>query len=186
VLRRILLLSCALAVPLSFPVMAAGGFEEFQSRISSFTLKNGMTFIVMQRHQAPVASFLTLADVGSVQEVKGITGLAHIFEHMAFKGSPGLGGRNYEEERNALDRVDQAFDQLREERRKGAKADAARLKELDAAFVAAQEGAGKFVVKNEYGDAIERAGGRDLNAGTAWDWTRYFFSLPSNTAELWF
>src|SRR5215471_8197404 len=133
-LRRISLLSCALAVPLA----AAGGFEEFQSRISSFTLKNGMTFIVMQRHQAPVASFLTLADVGSVQEVKGITGLAHIFEHMAFKGSPGLGGRNYEEERNALDRVDQAFDQLREERHKGARADAAKLKDMEAAFAAAQ------------------------------------------------
>ncbi len=181
-LRRILLLSCTFAVPLA----AAGGFEEFQSRITSFTLKNGMTFIVMQRHQAPVASFLTLADVGSVQEVKGITGLAHIFEHMAFKGSPGLGGRNYEEERNALDRVDQAFLALRDERRKGVKADAAKLKDLEAAFVAAQEGAGKFVVKNEYGEAIERSGGRDLNAGTAWDWTRYFFSLPSNSAELWF
>ena len=181
-LQRILLLSGLLAAP----SLAAGGFEEFQSRISSFTLKNGMTFIVMQRHQAPVASFLTLADVGSVQEVKGITGIAHIFEHMAFKGSPGLGGRNYDEERHALTRVDQAFDQLRAERHKGARADAGKLKTLEAAFVAAQEGAGKFVVKNEYGDSIERAGGRDLNAGTGWDSTRYFFSLPSNSAELWF
>ena len=173
---------CVLAGCLS----GAGSFEEIQSRISSFTLKNGMTFIVMERHQTPVASFLTYADVGSVQEVKGITGLAHIFEHMAFKGSPALGGRNYEEERHALDRVDQAFLALRDERRKGAKADAQKLKDLEAAFQAAQEGAGKFVVKNEYGEAIERAGGRDLNAGTAWDWTRYFFSLPSNSAELWF
>jgi len=179
---RVPLLICILAGCLS----GAGSFEEIQSRISSFTLKNGMTFIVMERHQTPVASFLTYADVGSVQEVKGITGLAHIFEHMAFKGSPTLGGRNYEEERHALDRVDQAFLALRDERRKGGKADAQKLKELDAAFQAAQEGAGKFVVKNEYGEAIERSGGRDLNAGTAQDWTRYFFSLPSNSAELWF
>jgi predicted Zn-dependent peptidase len=181
-LRRILLLVGVVTGTLA----AAGSFEEIQSRISSFTLKNGMTFIVMERHQTPVASFLTYADVGSVQEVKGITGLAHIFEHMAFKGSPTLGGRNYAEERNALDRVDQAFLALRDERRKGAKADAQKLKDLEAAFQAAQEGAGKFVVKNEYGDAIERAGGRDLNAGTAQDWTRYTFSLPSNSAELWF
>jgi predicted Zn-dependent peptidase len=88
---------------------AEDSFQETQSRIHSFTLANGMTFIVLERHQAPVAAFLTYADVGSVQEVKGITGLAHIFEHMAFKGTPTLGGKDYAEERLALDRVDQAF-----------------------------------------------------------------------------
>src|SRR5260370_9732678 len=111
-------------------IAAADGFQEIQSRIGSFTLKNGMTFIVVERHQAPVASFLTYADVGSVQEVKGITGLAHIFEHMAFKGSPSLGGRDYAEERNALDRVDQPSLALPDERRKGAKANAHKLKDL--------------------------------------------------------
>src|SRR5438045_6390222 len=96
---------------------AEDSFQAIQSRVTSFTLKNGMTFIVLERHHAPVASFLTYADVGSVQEVKGITGLAHIFEHMAFKGSPTLGGNNYAEEKLSLDRVDQAFYALRDERR---------------------------------------------------------------------
>lgn len=165
---------------------AQDSFREIQSRVTDFTLKNGMKFIVVERHQAPVASFLTYADVGSVQETLGITGLAHIFEHMAFKGTPTIGGKNYPEERLALDLVDQTFNALSAERRKGSKADPQKLKELEAAFKAAQEGAGKFVVKNEFGDIIERAGGRGLNAGTAWDWTRYYFSLPSNSAELWF
>ena len=167
-------------------VAAEDSFQEIQSHIGSFTLKNGMTFIVLERHQAPVASFLTYADVGSVQEVKGITGLAHIFEHMAFKGTPTLGGKNNAEERLALDRVDQAFYALRDERRKGSKADPQKLKQLAADFTAAQDGAGKFVVKEEFSDAIERNGGRGLNASTSWDWTRYYFSLPSNSAELWF
>src|SRR5215467_315030 len=114
-LRRILLILCMAAGALS----AAESFQEIQSRITSFTLKNGMTFVVMERHQAPVATFLTYADVGSVQEVKGITGLAHIFEHMAFKGSPTVGGNNYAEERNSLDQVDRAFNAMRDERRKG-------------------------------------------------------------------
>ena len=165
---------------------AQDSFQSIQSHITSFTLKNGMTFIVLERHQAPVASFLTYADVGSVQEVKGITGLAHIFEHMAFKGSPKIGGNNYAEERNALDQVDRAFYAMRDERRKGDKADPEKLKKLEAAFEAAQDGAEKFVVKGEFADAIDRVGGRDLNAATAQDWTRYFFSLPSNSAELWF
>lgn len=177
---------CLLALLCCLGVAAQDSFQEIQSHITSFTLKNGMTFLVLERHQAPVASFLTYADVGSVQEVKGITGLAHIFEHMAFKGTPTLGGNNYAEEKLALDRVDQAFVALRAERIKEQKADPAKLKDLEAAFKAAQDGAGKFVVKNEFGDAIERAGGRGLNASTSWDWTRYFFSLPSNSAELWF
>jgi predicted Zn-dependent peptidase len=75
---------------------------------------------------------------------------------------------------------------MRDERRKGDKADPEKLKKLEAAFEAAQDGAEKFVVKGEFADAIDRVGGRDLNAATAQDWTRYFFSLPSNSAELWF
>jgi predicted Zn-dependent peptidase len=182
-MRRSVLLLLLLAASCLF---AQDSFREIQSRVTSFTLHNGMTFLVLERHQAPVASFLTLADVGSVQEVKGITGLAHIFEHMAFKGSTTLGGNNYAEERLALDRVDQAFYALRDERRKGAKADSEKLKKLAADFQGAQDGASKFVVKNEFGDAVDRAGGRDLNANTAQDSTRYYFSLPSNSAELWF
>src|SRR5215471_13633811 len=107
---------------LGFSLQAQESFESIQSHVTNFTLKNGMTFIVLERHQAPVASFLTYADVGSVQEVKGITGLAHIFEHMAFKGSPSIGGNNYAEERNSLDHVDRAFYAMRDERRKGDKA----------------------------------------------------------------
>jgi predicted Zn-dependent peptidase len=171
---------------LGFSLHAQESFESIQSHVTNFTLKNGMTFIVLERHQAPVASFLTYADVGSVQEVKGITGIAHIFEHMAFKGSPTIGGKNHAEEMLALDQADRAFYALRDERRKGAKADPEKLKKLEADFDAAQEGAAKFVTRGEYADAIDRAGGRDMNASTGQDYTRYFFSLPSNSAELWF
>src|SRR5262245_42762823 len=62
-------------------------FAGVQSRVTSFKLANGLTFIVLERRNAPVVSFYTYADVGSAQEVKGITGLAHMFEHMAFKGT---------------------------------------------------------------------------------------------------
>jgi predicted Zn-dependent peptidase len=165
---------------------AQENLKELESRATEFTLKNGWKFVVLERHQAPVVSLLTYADVGSAQEVKGITGLAHIFEHMAFKGSRTLGTKNYAEERPALDRVDKAFHALQEERQKGPKADPEKIKKLDEEFKAAQESAGKFVVKNEFGEAIERAGGRDLNATTAEDRTNYFFSLPSNEIELWF
>jgi predicted Zn-dependent peptidase len=179
---------CLLAAPWLLVGTAAAqeGFREIQSRITDFTLPNGMKFIVLERHQAPVASFLTYADVGSVQETIGITGLAHIFEHIAFKGTSTIGTKNYAEEKLALDQVDKAFYALRDERRKGKKADKEKLKQLEDDFKNAQEGAGKLIVKNEFEEAIEKAGGRGLNANTSWDATRYFYSLPSNEAELWF
>jgi predicted Zn-dependent peptidase len=161
-------------------------FRDIQSRVSDFTLANGMKFIVLERHQTPVASFLTYADVGSTQETKGITGLAHIFEHIAFKGTQTTGTKDYAKERLLLDKVDQAFYAIRDERRKGAKADPAKLKQLEQDFKKAQEEAGKFVVNNEFMEAVERAGGKGLNATTGADRTNFFFSLPSNEMELWF
>ncbi|HEY1205020.1 MAG: pitrilysin family protein [Bryobacteraceae bacterium] len=166
--------------------LAQDEFKEIESRVNEFTLANGWKFIVLERHQAPVAAFLTYADVGSAQDASGRTGLAHVFEHMAFKGSSHVGTNNAAAEKDALARVDEAYYALRDERRKGGKADPEKLKKLDRDFKAAQDAAGKFVVPNEYGEAVERAGGRGLNANTAPDATNYFFSLPSNEMELWF
>jgi predicted Zn-dependent peptidase len=161
-------------------------FKEIESRVNEFTLANGWKFIVLERHEAPVAAFLTYADVGSAQEVTGRTGLAHLFEHMAFKGSTHIGTKDAVAEKAALARVDQAYYALRDERRKGKEASPEEIKKLEQDFKAAQDAAGKFVVPNEFGEAIERAGGRGLNANTETDATNYFFSLPSNEAELWF
>jgi predicted Zn-dependent peptidase len=165
---------------------AQAQFAELQSRIQEFTLANGMKFIILERHDSPVVSFYTHADVGSAQETLGITGLAHMFEHMAFKGSPRIGTTNYTLEKPALEKVEQAFAAFNQERRKGAKTDPKKLQALLKEFRDAQAEAGKFVVPNEFGEAVETAGGRGLNASTSADLTQYFFSLPSNAAELWF
>ncbi len=173
------LLFCAAA-------LAQDPLNEFEKRVTEFTLKNGWRFIVVERHQAPVASFYTYADVGSAQDHKGITGMAHMFEHMAFKGTKSIGTKNYAEEKNSLDRVDQAFAAWKAERTKPGGGDKAKVEQLKKEFDAAQEGAGKFVETNEFTVAIDRAGGRGLNASTGFDRTDYFYSLPSNSAELWF
>ena len=161
-------------------------FADVQKRVTDFTLSNGLKMIVFERRQAPVASFYTYADVGSAQEVKGITGLAHMFEHVAFKGTTKIGTSNYAEERLALKRVDDTFVALKKEEDKIGGGDAEKIKQLQKEFEAAQEGAGRFVVGEEWSKAIEQAGGRGLNASTYSDKTDYYFSLPSNSLELWF
>ncbi|MEM8962121.1 MAG: insulinase family protein, partial [Acidobacteriota bacterium] len=80
----ILLLGCVVAMPVG-AADKSSLLSDFEDRTTVHTLENGWTFILVERPVAPVFSFATFVDVGSAQEVPGITGLAHMFEHMAFK-----------------------------------------------------------------------------------------------------
>src|ERR1700737_3077053 len=81
----------------------------FEKRTTVRKLANGLTVIVMERPEAPVFSFATIVNTGSAQEVPGITGLAHMFEHMAFKGTDKVGTSNYTAESAALVKVEEAY-----------------------------------------------------------------------------
>ena len=168
------------------PAARAQNLAEFEKSISEFTLDNGLHFIVLERRDAPVVSFHTYANVGSVDDPKGRTGLAHMFEHMAFKGTPVVGTRDYAKEREALGRVDQAMDALEAERRKGHLADSGRLQTLRQEVEKAVQEASQLANSEEFSRLVEENGGTGLNAGTAADATFYLMNLPSNRLELWF
>ena len=160
-------------------------YLDLEDRIVEHVLDNGLKLLVLERHEAPVFSFLTYVDVGGVNEEVGNTGLAHMFEHMAFKGTRTIGTTEYGKEKAALEKVDRAVEHLLAESRKGAQADSTQLAQLEEAFKKAQEEAAGYVVSNEYGRIIEEAGGVGLNAGTGSDATMYLYGLPSNKLELW-
>jgi predicted Zn-dependent peptidase len=115
----------ALAFAAALP---AQNLQEFEKRVTEFTLGNGMHFIVLERHEAPVVSFHTYVNAGSVDDPKGHTGLAHMFEHMAFKGTETIGSTNWPAEKKAMEDIERVYDQLEAERNKRAKADPARIK----------------------------------------------------------
>ncbi len=166
-------------------VANAQDVTQFEKRMTEFTLDNGLKFLVLERHEAPVVSFHTYADVGAVDEVWGITGMAHLFEHMAFKGTTTIGTRNYKAEAKAMDRIDEIFLALKAERRKGERADKARLEQLENQFKEAQEQAQEYLVHDEYEEVFSREGSAGFNAYTSHDATQYIVSLPSNKVELW-
>src|ERR1043165_612234 len=170
----------ALALPL-----AAQGLASIEKRVTVKTLDNGLTVIVMERPTAPVFSFATVVDVGSAQEVPGITGLAHMFEHMAFKGTDTVGTTNYAAEKVALQKVEDAYAAYDRARRDPVNHDAAKVAELEKAWKAAIAEADKYVVPNELSKIIDRAGAPGVNAFTNDDETVYFYSMPSNQVELW-
>ena len=60
-------------------------------RVIEHKLANGMTILMVERHQAPVVSINMTFGVGGVNEQVGQTGLAHLYEHMAFKGTRTVG-----------------------------------------------------------------------------------------------
>ncbi len=166
--------------------LRAQSLKEFEKRVTEFTLGNGMHFIVLERHAAPVVSFHSYVNAGAVNDPSGQTGIAHMFEHMAFKGTETIGTTNYAEERKAMDEVEKLYDQYDAERNKGPRADPAALKTLQEQLKAAMEKANSYVVTNAYPRIIEENGGVGLNAGTGEDSTNYFYSFPRNRLELWF
>jgi len=165
------------------PPVPAQYLETFEERTTVHTLDNGWTFLIVERDVAPVFSFTTLVDVGGAQEVPGITGLAHMFEHMAFKGTPNIGTTDYEAEKKVLAKLEEAYQTWQEERFE-ANPDQEKLGRLWDEFKQLQEEAAEYVVANEFGDIIDREGGVGLNAGTGADLTVYFYSLPANKVEL--
>ena len=177
-----LLFVFALAVTL----VNAQSLKDFEKRVTEFTLPNGMHFIVLERHDAPVVSFHSFVNAGAVDDPGGQTGLAHMFEHMAFKGTPAIGTTDYAAEKKAMEEVERAYDQYDAERNKGRLADTKKLAALDAQLKAAMEKANSYVIPNEYPRIIEENGGVGMNAETNEDSTEYFYNFPRNRLELWF
>ena len=172
---------CALVSTLAW----AQDLASFEKRITLKVLNNGLTVLVCERPEAPVFSFFTHVDVGSDREYPGITGLAHMFEHMAFKGTDKIGTNNYGDEKGALERVEQAYQAYDRERRGEAKQDDKKVPELEKAWKDAIAEAQKYVVTDQFGEIVERRGGAGLNAFTSHEETGYFYSFPSNQVELW-
>lgn len=165
--------------------MRAQDLASFEKRITVKTLDNGLTVVICERPEAPVFSFFTHVDVGSDREVPGITGLAHMFEHMAFKGTDKIGTSNYAEEKVAIEKMEQAYQAYDQERRKEVGRDDKRVAELEKAWKDAMAAAQKYVIVNQFGQIIEQDGGQGLNAFTSNEETGYFYSFPSNRVELW-
>jgi len=173
-----------------FPLLAASLFSQnladFEKKVTEFTLPNGLHFIVMERHEAPVVSFHLHVDSGAANDPANASSTAHMFEHMIGKGTVSLGSKNWPEEEKALAAVEAAYDKLEDERAKGRRADSAQIERLEAALKSAIEKANSYVDQNAFTREIERNGGSGFNASTGLDYTNYFYSLPSNRTELWF
>ncbi len=157
----------------------------FERRTTVKVLPNGMTLIVCERPEAPVFSFYTLVNAGSANDPQGDSGLAHMFEHMAFKGTDEIGTTNYAAEKVALAKVEVAQAAYDAEFRKRVGRDEAKLASLKKSFDDATAAAETYVIPNLFTEIAEGNGATGVNASTDEDSTQYFWSMPSNRLELW-
>ncbi|HEY1649878.1 MAG TPA: pitrilysin family protein [Terracidiphilus sp.] len=165
--------------------LRAQDLKSFEQRITVKVLPNGLTLVLCNRPDAPVFSYATLIDAGAVDDPSGESGLAHMFEHLAFKGTTQIGTNDWPAEKLALAKVEAANNAYEAEYLKPVGRDEKKLAALKKAFEEAQDEAHRYVIPNQFTEVAEANGAEGLNAETALDETDYFWSMPENRLELW-
>ncbi|HEY7679595.1 MAG TPA: pitrilysin family protein [Terriglobia bacterium] len=182
-LRSLALAACVLLLP---PSLAA---QDFELNVVERTLKNGMRVLMVERHDNPTVALYLMFKVGGVNDPQGRTGIAHVLEHMMFKGTRIYGTTNYKAEVPLMERIDRVYAELARERAKiGSpfeQADPAKIQKLEQDMTALEEEQKQHVVTDELWQTYQRLGGVGLNASTGEDSTQYFVQLPSNQLEIW-
>jgi len=175
--------------------------QEAKVPVQEVTLDNGMKLLLVERHDSPRVSGGWAAHVGSANENYGVTGIAHLFEHMMFKGTNTIGTTNYEAEMEIMaeldairSEMDLEYTALRDAKRRGEvegniylpENQTPKLAELREKMKVLQDAQRQHIVNNEYDKIYSNQGASGMNAGTNSDVTVYFIDVPSNKLELWF
>ena len=184
--NRVLSMLLAGALLTALAVAASGqDLASLEKRVTVKVLDNGLTVVICERHEAPVFSFFTHVDVGADREYPGITGLAHMFEHMAFKGTDKIGTNDWPAEKVALAKVETTYAAYDRERRREFGRDEQKVAQLKKAWEEAMVEAQTYVVPHAFDEIVEENGGVGLNAFTSNEETAYHYSFPVNRVELW-
>jgi predicted Zn-dependent peptidase len=116
---------------------------------------------------------------GSKNEKPTATGVAHYFEHIMFKGTDRIGTTDWAKERLYLDSISQAYDRLH------ATTDAKQRHAIQLEINRLNIAASKYAIPNEVDAILQKMGCTGLNAGTSYDYTVYYNTLPANQLINW-
>ena len=144
-------------------------------------LDNGLTVLLHPNKQAPTVSCRLFYVTGSVHEVPGKSGLAHILEHELFKGTKKVGVTDSIADVAFMAREDSLQALIRPAKLAG---DTATVKKLTAEHDSLLNEQRKLFVKDELWNAYQSAGGTGLNAFTTDLMTAYIVTLPKDKIEL--
>lgn len=168
--------SMLLLAAMCFAVVAA---MAQQPKVETFTLRNGLKVVLCEEHSTPEIYGCVVVHAGSKNENPAATGVAHYFEHIMFKGTDRIGTVNWTKERRYLDSISNCYDQLRATTdKKQRQAIQQQLNRLSAT-------ASTYAIPNEVDAILQKMGCTGLNAGTSYDYTVYYNTLPANQLSNW-
>jgi predicted Zn-dependent peptidase len=160
--------------------------------VKEHTLKNGMKVLILERHNAPTVACYIYFRVGSVHEPAGQSGIAHLLEHLLFKGSQTIGTTNYQKEKELTQRQDEILERLEQLAQTSRLRDSDKpspedmeIKKLREELEEVNRSIQSYLIAKEYTQIYEKNGSKGLNASTSHYTTNYYCQLPANKLELW-
>ena len=148
-------------------------------KVETFRLDNGLKVILCEEHSQPKVYGCVVVHAGSKNEKPTATGVAHYFEHIMFKGTDRIGTTDWAKEKLYLDSISQAYDRLH------ATTDAKQRHNIQLEINRLNIAASKYAIPNEVDAILQKMGCTGLNAGTSYDYTVYYNTLPSNQLANW-
>ncbi|MFH1350634.1 MAG: pitrilysin family protein [Pseudomonadota bacterium] len=153
--------------------------------IKEFTLKNGMLFLIVERPTTPQVACRVAIRAGSALEEAGKTGIAHLLEHMMFKGTKNFGTLDFKKDQERQERIEAAYQVVLAEEQKRSP-NQALIKEKFAEMDALRKEVQKIYVPQAFSSQLGRNGAVGVNAFTSKDQTQYTMSVPSDMLEQFF
>jgi predicted Zn-dependent peptidase len=158
---------------------------DIQLDVKEFRLKNGMLFLVVERPATPQVAARLAIRAGSAVEETGRTGIAHLLEHMMFKGTQNFGSLDVAKDAKLQQQIEAAYHSILTEQQKRSP-DQKRIREKRAEMQKLRTDVQKIYVPQAFSSQLGKIGAVGVNAFTTKDQTQYITSVPADMLEQWF
>ena len=153
--------------------------------VEEFKLENGMMFLVVKRPTTPQVAVRLAIRAGSALEETGKTGIAHLLEHMMFKGTKNFGSLDIDRDKELQEKIEAAYQVILQEEQKR-QPDMDLIKEKQAEMEKLRQEVQQIYVPQVFSSQLGKNGAVGINAFTSKDQTQYIASVPSDMLEQWF
>ena len=144
-----------------------------------------MLFLVVQRPATPQVACRLAIRAGAALEESGKTGIAHLLEHMMFKGTQNFGTSDREKDQQLQAEIEAAYQVVRQEQLKRAP-DIDLINKKLAEMEKLRQEVQKYYIPQVFSSQLGKNGAVGINAFTSHDQTQYLASVPSDMVEQWF
>jgi predicted Zn-dependent peptidase len=165
--------------------LASSSSLDLQLDVKEFQLKNGMLFLVVERPATPQVAIRLAIRAGSALEETGKTGIAHMLEHMMFKGTKNFGTLDLDKDQQLQKKIEAAYQVILDEQHKR-NPDPALIEKKRAEMDALRTEVQKIYVSQAFSSQLGKNGAVNVNAFTSKDQTQYVASVPSDMLGQWF